>query len=248
MYLPIQILISLLASIVLLFIACMYVFILHFRAAAKKKKTPDPRESEIIDRAHARAQHIIDRAVEHSEETLYQTEFLKQELVKHGEESIQQVVDRVIELLQQDGVKYDQDYKKLFELIRSQYIEKTNEAVEKVQEAAQKQLEEFHESVKAGTLVSQQRLDGKVKEEFSKAQKEIAEYKVAQFKKIDRQITGVVQKVVEDTVGHVISVEDHEKMILDALEEAKQEMIFKSHLIQPEIPETGSGKKIVRNG
>lgn len=235
MYITQTALFGIVGSLALLVAACIYLYVLYHRARHAKKQVlvGDP-TNQVIERAHQRAQHIIDRAVEHSEETLYQTEFLKAELVRHGEESIQEVVNNILTQLNRDGVKYDADYKTLFDSIQKEYVTKTNDAISKLQSEAARELEGFHETIKAGTLGSQTTLDHKIEEEFTRAQQEIVTYRDAQYKKIDRQITKMVGQVVEEVIGQVIPLEAHEKLILEALQTAKQGTLFENHIVMPE--------------
>jgi len=63
----------------------------------------------------------------------------------------------------------------------------------------------------------------RLKEEYQKKEKELELYKVEALKKIDDQIYNVIQNISNEVLGKSISLQDHEQLIIDALEKAKKE-------------------------
>ena len=57
-------------------------------------------------------------------------------------------------------------------------------------------------------------------------EKEIEAYKQARFKEAEAMVTKIVQKVSQEVLNKAINIEDHEKLVVDALEKAKKEGIF----------------------
>jgi hypothetical protein len=72
----------------------------------------------------------------------------------------------------------------------------------------QKETKEFHDS------------------QLSALQKEMDEYKQAQFKRAEQAVSQVIQKVSQEILGSTISLEDHHKLLTDSLEKAKREGMF----------------------
>lgn len=81
-----------------------------------------------------------------------------------------------------------------------------------------------------------------VGEVTKKAQEEIEGYKKLQFDGIDLQVSEMVERVSREVLGKVISKEEHEKLIWDAVENAKSQGIFKegvkSGFGQSKLPST----------
>ena len=98
--------------------------------------------------------------------------------------------------------------------------------IEEITEEAQRDLATFREAIKQGTIGSQSHMDQAMREEFEEAKKQIEEYRQAQFKKVDASIDGVMDKVVREVLGRAIPLSEHEKLIIEALEEAKREALF----------------------
>ena len=58
------------------------------------------------------------------------------------------------------------------------------------------------------------------------AKKEVQYYKQEQIKKIDNEIYKILQNVSMLVLRKTIPLEDHEQLILDALNKAKEEKVF----------------------
>lgn len=66
-----------------------------------------------------------------------------------------------------------------------------------------------------------------VGEVTKKAQEDIEDYKRLQFDGVDLQVSEVVERISREVLGKVISREEHERLIWDAVEKAKVQGIFK---------------------
>lgn len=57
-------------------------------------------------------------------------------------------------------------------------------------------------------------------------QKELEEYKNKRFRDADKAIDEIIKKVTEKILNKSLSLEDHQKLIIDSLEKAKKEGVF----------------------
>lgn len=60
----------------------------------------------------------------------------------------------------------------------------------------------------------------------AEANRQVEEYKNSRLKLVDDQIKKVVEKTSRDILGKTLSLEDHEQLIKNALEQAKKEGVF----------------------
>lgn len=60
----------------------------------------------------------------------------------------------------------------------------------------------------------------------AEANRQVEEYKNSRLKLIDDEIKKVVEKTSRDILGKTLSLEDHEQLIKNALEQAKKEGVF----------------------
>ena len=57
-------------------------------------------------------------------------------------------------------------------------------------------------------------------------QKDIEAYKESRYADAEESVKQIVQKVSQEVLNKSISLEDHQKMVIDALEKAKKEGVF----------------------
>jgi F0F1-type ATP synthase membrane subunit b/b' len=77
-------------------------------------------------------------------------------------------------------------------------------------------------------------LGGQMQEEMKKVhdsllptlQKELDEYKTNRMKQAEQAVTKIVQKASQEVLNKSISLEDHQKLMVEALEKAKKEGLF----------------------
>lgn len=64
-----------------------------------------------------------------------------------------------------------------------------------------------------------------------KAQEDIEDYKKLQFDGVDLQVSEIVERVSREVLGKVISKEEHERLIWEAVEKAREQGIFKEGVV-----------------
>ncbi len=65
-----------------------------------------------------------------------------------------------------------------------------------------------------------------------KAQEDIEDYKKIQFDGVDLQVSEIVERLSREVLGKVISPQEHERLIWEAVEKAKEQGIFKEGVVQ----------------
>lgn len=68
-----------------------------------------------------------------------------------------------------------------------------------------------------------------------KAQEDIEDYKKLQFDGVDLQVSEIVERVSRDVLGKVITKEEHERLIWEAVEKAREQGIFKEGVLRSSI-------------
>lgn len=63
-------------------------------------------------------------------------------------------------------------------------------------------------------------------EDYSKVKQELEEYKKERLKEIDENIYELLLSVSKETIGKTLSLEDHQELIIKALEDAKKEKVL----------------------
>lgn len=96
-------------------------------------------------------------------------------------------------------------------------------AASEMEKMTEKELEAYSQQLTQTLVVSQDKINQEVAQDLEKAKQEIEQYKNGQMEKARAEITDLVQKIAFAVLGKALSMEDHEKLIIASLEEAKKE-------------------------
>jgi F0F1-type ATP synthase membrane subunit b/b' len=106
------------------------------------------------------------------------------------------------------------------------YAQSIREATSKLKENQDKNAQTFKSMIEDQSLTAKFYIQRKIDEELEKAKKEIDEYKEGERKKIDKAIRNVIISLSEDVFEGSLSVDQQEKLIFRALEEAQKKHIL----------------------
>jgi hypothetical protein len=165
------------------------------------------------------------------------------EKLKAAEEEILKIRNAIDEI-ESTGEKGVEDLKKKIEEKTTEYqtllaekikreiaeaqaeAEKYKESIAKIEEVGRQGVESISKIVTETTLACQEGLQTKINEEFDHAKGEIAKYKEEKLKAIDEEAEKIIKKLSIELLGKAIKIDEHEKILLDALEKAKKESIL----------------------
>jgi len=186
-----------------------------------KDKYPDPKI--LLLRAHVKSQKITEEAVDKAAQIVSSAETLKAGKVDNIEKEIE---------------KADATYLKIYQ-----------ESIAKIQDESLKGLQNLPEYIKAllsrealgikdelSTQIKKAQEDAKqmVLEAYKKADQEVASYRKMRLDALDNTIVNIVQAVSRKVLTKEIDPNEHEKLVLKALEEAKKQNVFAPSDIQDE--------------
>ncbi len=106
------------------------------------------------------------------------------------------------------------------------FLEDEKGAVSKIEEVAMQGIIEMNQKVTEKTLSLQESLEKQVNEEFALARVDIQKYREEEKVKIQQTVGKMVNKMASELLGKTIKPEDQEKLLIEALEQAKSEGLF----------------------
>ncbi|MGH7204004.1 MAG: hypothetical protein ACREHC_06170, partial [Candidatus Levyibacteriota bacterium] len=86
---------------------------------------------------------------------------------------------------------------------------------------------EFRASLEKETINSEKIVKEKINEEYLTIEKELENYKKQKYEEIDQDIYKILYRVSEMVMSQGISFDKHKQLVLEALETAKKEQMFK---------------------
>ncbi|OGM67592.1 hypothetical protein A2962_03580 [Candidatus Woesebacteria bacterium RIFCSPLOWO2_01_FULL_39_61] len=87
-------------------------------------------------------------------------------------------------------------------------------------------IEKFTSGVDTELLNAQKSIQAAVKETYQKAEVEVENYKLERLKQVDESIMKMVEEVSRRVLAKEITADEHEKLVLKALEKAKEENVL----------------------
>lgn len=179
--------------------------------------------SKIIEEAHEKANKILTDAENRANEIIYKSEYIKTDFVKNLEGSLATLEDSALKVFKDTSAEFYTKYKEVLDRENADNLSKIHETLESIKKISESQLEEFSKSLKKESLDSQVFISTKIQEQLDQVNKEIDEYKKKHMGIINSSINTIVEKVAERAIGRSLQIEDHEKLVLEAFDEAKKD-------------------------
>lgn len=169
----------------------------------------------IIRQAHQQARDIIKQASSQAKHILTDTQFIKSHAAKELDRDMAKEAAAIL-----------QSYQEALEQVTQEAVAEMKNAANSINQVGTNEVDAYRESLKKELVVHKDALDKMVADEFAKARSEVEAYKKDQMGKVDKAVSKVVVTIVEKVLGRMISTEDHEELVLQALEQAKKDGLF----------------------
>ncbi len=201
---------SITADLVLFLFVGSYLMRLYTREKEleKKEKKTDTEYHQVVDDALSKERKILDDATTEANQIISETEFVSQS----SKDSIDAALAQMRKSIQSETAttansfktSYEHELKKLTDqsLVDFQTISKD------MQDNLHKQSLQFQNDM------------------LPALERELMAYKQARMKETEVLIKGVVQKVSQNVLNKSLSLEDHQKLLIDSLDKAKREGMF----------------------
>lgn len=151
------------------------------------------------------------------------------ESVAKIEETARLSMEQFEQALQQKAMEYQQQLEARMQA-EVQFAEneslKYKDAIAKIEEIGNDGAEKLGKLITDSTMNAQRNMEQKIQDEFERAKAEIAAYKQQEMDKVKERAEDLIKKLSVELLGRSIKADDHEKLLIEALEEAKKENIF----------------------
>jgi len=204
-----QVLILFFDLVILIF--AVYYF-LQLRSKAKKieqaETKVDTNYHQIVDDALSRERKILEDAAMEADRIVTNAEYVKQS----SKEAIDQALSELVKQIQKESVDtatgFMNDYSSSLKQLATTSLTEFQTIALELEGDLQKQIKNFRESL------------------LPNLEKDLEEYKKMRLKQTEEMVTKVVEKASQEVFNKAISLEDHQKLLTDALEKAKAEGVF----------------------
>jgi len=174
------------------------------------------KENKILRQAQDKAGNIIEDAIVTASKMEKGAKINQEELEKILREKLEEVADRVM-----------QSYQTQLEKAKEKDIEMFNRVSKGIEDDLNLHTENLKNILAKQTVESQEIVTQKLDSAYETMLVEVEEYRSERLAKVDEQIYQILQNVTEKVLGKTLSLDKHQDLIIQALEKAKKENIFK---------------------
>lgn len=202
--------ITIAADIVIFLFVGYYLIKLH-----KKEKELEAKETkvdtnyhQIVNDALSKERKILEDATREADQIITGAQYLS----NSSKELVGQALQKIMTDTQANVASVSQEfmnaYSTYLKQIATNSLNDFSSTTKGMQSDMARQIQEFHSTM------------------LPKLEKELEEYKKERLRQTEQTITRVVQKASQEILNKTIPLEDHQNLIVDAMEKARQEGVF----------------------
>jgi hypothetical protein len=166
----------------------------------------------IISQAQVKAQQILQEAANKASQITNQAEMFNQK----QEEAINKIIE-------QTKQTYAIEYKKAIEIMQTGSTKIMQTISDDIKNQMVTQVDGFRKNLQAEVVNSKEEIRKAILKAFENTDKDIEGYKKMRFEQIEKTILTMIKNITKEVLAKEISIEEHEKMVIKALEEAKKQ-------------------------
>jgi F0F1-type ATP synthase membrane subunit b/b' len=202
--------IEIVTNLFLLVLLIFYFFYLRVKEKAlnSKQNKIDSDYHKIIEDALSRERKILDDTTEEANQIISGAQYVSDVTKTALNEALAKMVSSLEQGTHQTSQEFVNYYLSNLKQMTHQSLVNFQGITHKLEIDLEKQIQDYHNTI------------------LPNLNKEVETYKLARLKQVDQSIQRIVQKVSQEVLNKSISIEDHEKLILETLEKAKAEGVF----------------------
>jgi len=174
----------------------------------EERKKTDDNYHHVVDDALAKERKILDDATSEASQIISKTEFLTDQSKTTLDQALQHMEGKLKEDAGSTTHEFTKSYSTSLQKLTAQSLNEFQAITKNMGVELEKQTKDYRNSLLPGL------------------QKELDDYKKLRIAQADRTITHVIQEVSQEILNKSLSLEDHERLLIEALEKAKKEGAF----------------------
>ncbi len=161
------------------------------------------------------SQSIVKEANVKALNILKNSEYLSKELRKEIEDNFEALLKTLTV-----------ESKDLYKQIEQAYLQTAEKFTQDVEQKAEQEIENISQQLVAETKEAEEVFQKKYAEEYQRALDEIEKYKEDQKEAFKVEIEEKLNKIIKELIPQNITIENHNKIVTEALEKAYQDKVF----------------------
>lgn len=215
--------------VIILFSFLLYVIFKQYKLRISseekmlKKKTFD-RSLALLEEARQRSIEIINESSAKSQEILHDSDLLTADAREFLKKQLKDASNKQVKKLDTVTSEMLRDYKDALEKEKDLSVNVIKGVSEDIKGEALNEIDEFAKVLHKETVDSEKAVEEKLNAEYEKVRAEVEAYKKEQIQKIHSKINDLMADVVRELIGSELSVEQHEHLVMEALNKAKSKL------------------------
>lgn len=173
---------------------------------------------------------LFDKTLDKLESISNTTRLKTEEIIKDSENKFSNITRSLEEDIRKTMQFYSENYRKALENSLNEAIRQLQNIPEVVNSSLNAKLTKVSQEVDSGVSEFLMQLRSEVSKAYKKIEDEVDDYKIQRLKQVDETIITILQEIARKVLSREINQEEHEKLVMRALEEAKMHHIFSDRL------------------
>ncbi len=198
------------------------------RKVKEREKQMYDKFNEVLDEANKQASKLVLDATEKANQMVKGSEVMVEDIRQEMRKSFAAAKDKNVALLESSLANMQKENAAFLNSLREGMVGDAKELIGDVAEKSKTEMQGLVTEMKNQSDLVRQGLEEKLNQEFEGMVAEINSYRQRKQEMIDKSAQRYLLRVFELVWPKVISLDEHEQLIFEALEEAKKEGVFGS--------------------
>lgn len=185
------------------------------------------KNTDLLDEARQKALNLIDEANNKALDIINKASLSTDIASSNFNQKIADISSLQIKQFEKITSDFTKLYNQVLSDLKTKNIEVFQNVSKDIEVSTMGEIKNFKDSMEKLTISSEKLVKKKIDTDYEVTKKEIEAYKEGEIKKIDLEIYKLLEKTSKLVIGRAINLSEHEDLVLDSLEKAKKEGIFK---------------------
>lgn len=211
-------------------ISLFFISIIYARRSLKKteeiKEKEENRWDDLELKAHEDYQKIIESASKKAEEIVLHASEIKQESTNELQDSVEIMLEDQRKVLEEASLALSKKFEDQLKEVNDNNIQLLKNIYKGIESDVESDYSQYKDVIKKQTFEAENIAKEKIKQEYEKLEVEVKQYREKMMNKVNDDIYKILINISKTVLGKSLSPNEHEELIIEALNKAKKENII----------------------
>lgn len=202
----------------------IYKFLTNWLEYLQKEKTAGT--EQIRHEAQQEAQNILESANKEATQIISDTGKKASDILEEMEGMSEESKQKLSDTLSKTSANLLKIYETNIKKQKSESLQALANLTENIDKSLSKEVGEFEKLLREETVESKEKIREKLLKKYEKLDNELQDYKSRRMKELDSSLYDILYNVTEEVLGKGLNMDEHRKLILESLDDAKKRDLF----------------------